>query len=202
MNEFPLSQDEISLIAKNKENDSKQAVRDQKRLEKAKRKEMLKKTFSKESQNIAALNKIDQDKVDITPSVDEIQKDHQKNEIKFVEELESEDVSDEEKRVPCELEKIRQTIMNLENKSWRLIDARDGFNIYSNMKVQADQDVQMLKNSIRIVFSYIDVIASWNQGSGSSIVLSIFAAAVILCANDFSDFVRFYTHDEKHEYDP
>ena len=60
----------------------------------------------------------------------------------------------------------------------------------------------MLKNSIRIVFSYIDVLSAWNQGSGSSIVLSILAAAILLCASDFSDLVRFYTHDEKHEFDP
>ena len=40
-----------------------------------------------------------------------------------------------EKKIPSDLENAKMALQNLEKKSWRLIDAREGFNIYSNMKV-------------------------------------------------------------------
>ena len=55
------------------------------------------------------------------------------------EELEQEDdgynqTTDEiEDKVPSQLDRILYALEYLEKKSWRLIDAREGFNVYANM---------------------------------------------------------------------
>lgn len=55
----------------------------------------------------------------------------------------------------------------------------------------------MLKTSISIVFGYIETLSAWNSSMNVSNVLAIVIAAILLCANDFSDELKLFMKDSK-----
>ena len=123
------------------------------------------------------------------------------------EELEQEDdgynqTTDEiEDKVPSQLDRILYALEYLEKKSWRLIDAREGFNVYANLQVKAGSETQNLKSDILIVKSYIDILNDWTQSLGTTIVSVVLAATILLIANDFADQLKVYNHDGSHTLD-
>lgn len=177
MSQFPLSPEQRELIQRNKDIDVQLTERDAK-------------TAEKEKLKAERVNNAIQLEDDASGSQTDQGDD-------------SGETTDEEieKKIPSDLENAKMALQNLEKKSWRLIDAREGFNIYSNMKVQADQETQMLKSSISIVFSYIEILSAWNQNNGSFLALTILASTILLIANDFADQMKLYSHDGKHTLD-
>lgn len=72
----------------------------------------------------------------------------------------TEDLSSDDDGIPLtELEIIRNRIAYLQSKAWRLIDSRDGFNIFANAKVYAEQEVQEMNGNLKILVNSVEILS-------------------------------------------
>lgn len=96
-----------------------------------------------------------------------------------------------------ELYQIKKEVQSLKDKPWRMVNAVEGFTLFSNTPSPAKEEAAAVKRSITSVVGHLITLALWTQTMVGLICTTMFVTSIFFIMSDFSDELSISTEADK-----